>query len=38
MSKIKNKIELLEEINKFVPIIDGINSVSNRIIKNNYYI
>ena len=35
MSKIKNKIELLEEINKFVPIIDGINSVSNRIIKND---
>ncbi len=35
MSKVKTKKELLEEIQKYVPIFDEINSVSSRILKDN---
>ncbi|MEA3316299.1 MAG: dynamin family protein [Campylobacterota bacterium] len=35
MSNIKTKLELLKEINRYTPIIDDINSISNRIIIDN---
>lgn len=35
MSNIKTKLELLKEINRYKPIIDDINNISNRIMINN---